>query len=70
MHFNAKGALLTAVVIVVLFGAIELYGLFGDWSILNPTVACQLLALTVAVTPMMYGLVWASHHSDDPHHSD
>jgi hypothetical protein len=70
MQLNAKGALLTAAAIVLLFGGIELYGLFGDWTILNPTVACQLLALTVAVTPMMYGMIWASHHSDGPHSKD
>jgi hypothetical protein len=70
MQLNAKGALLTAAAIVLLFGGIELYGLFGDWTILNPTVACQLLALTVAVTPMVYGMIWASHHSDGPHGSE
>lgn len=63
---NAKGALLTAVVTVVLFTVIELYGLFvvRDWSILNPTIVCQLLAITVAVTPMMYGMIYASQHKD------
>jgi len=64
--FNAKGALLTAVATVVLFAIIELYGLFvvKDWSIMNPTIVCQLLAITVAVTPMIYGMVYASHHDD------
>jgi hypothetical protein len=63
---NLKGVLVVAAAILVLFGAIELYGLavVGDWSIVNPTVVCQLLAITAAVAPMMYGLIFASHHRD------
>jgi hypothetical protein len=65
-HFNLKGAALIALTIVALFGAIEFYGLsvVGDWEILNPTIVCQLLAITVAVAPMIYGMVYASHHED------
>ncbi len=45
----------------------ELYGLSGggDRSIIKSTMVCQLLAITVAVAPMMYGLIWASHHDED-----
>jgi hypothetical protein len=65
-HVNLKGMLLIAAAILVLFGAIELYALqvFEDWSIVNPTVTCQLLAITLAVAPMMYGLIYASHQQD------
>ena len=66
MPLKAKAALATAIVIAVLFAGIEIYGLavLGDWTVVNPTVACQLLAITVAVTPMRYGMIYASHHSD------
>jgi hypothetical protein len=64
--FNAKGALLIVACIVLLFGGIELYGisLIGDWSILGSTVVWQLVAITAAVAPMMYGLLFASHHEE------
>jgi len=64
---NTRAILAIAAAIAVLFGAIELYGLsvVGDWTVLNPTVTCQLLAITIAVAPMMYGLIYASHHRED-----
>ena len=63
---NAKGALITAGGIFFLFGAIELYGVFavGDTSILIPTVICQLIALTIFVAPMIYGMVYASEDDE------
>ena len=65
-EFNNRGVLGICAVIVLLFGAIELYGVYvvGDWSIVVPTVVCQLLAITVAVAPMMYGFIYASGHDE------
>ena len=64
---NTKGALLVCLTIVLLFGGMELYGLKGggDRDIITPTIICQLLAITAAVAPMMYGFIWASHHEED-----
>ena len=63
---HVKGAVLVCVSILVLFGGMELYGVkvVGDSSVLMPTVVMQLLAITVAVAPMMYGLIYLSHHDD------
>jgi hypothetical protein len=64
---KTRAILVIAAAIAILFGAVELYGLsvVGDWTILNPTVSCQLLAITIAVAPMTYGLIYASHHQED-----
>jgi len=65
-EIKGKNAFLIALSIIVLFGAIELYGIsvVGDWSILRSTVVFQLIAITLAVAPMLYGLIYASHHED------
>lgn len=65
-NFNVKGAFLVVASILVLFGGIELYGLMlmDNWSILTSTVFWQLCGLTVAVAPMMYGLIFDSEHAD------
>lgn len=65
-EINNRGVYVICAVIVLLFGAIELYGVYivGDWSIVVPTVVCQLLALTIAVAPMMYGFIFASEHEE------
>ena len=62
-----KGALLIAIAIALLFGGIELYGIVigGDRDVVMPTIAWQLLAITLIVSPMIYGLVYASHHDED-----
>jgi hypothetical protein len=66
-NFNAKGALLIAGAVMALFGGIEIYGIsvVGDWSILRSTIVCQLVAITLAVAPMMYGLVFAAHEEGE-----
>ena len=64
--FQPKYAFLISAAIILLFGGIEVYGLMvvGDWSLLKATVPFQVIAITLAVAPMMYGLVFMSHHED------
>ena len=65
--FRVKSALLIAATIAILFASIEIYGIWigGDPDILTSTVLWQLLAITLIVSPMVYGLIYASHHDED-----
>ncbi|MEM7305372.1 MAG: hypothetical protein AAF682_01815 [Planctomycetota bacterium] len=65
--FNFKGALAIVVGIFVTFGLVELYGIStgGDWSVLVPTVLWQLVAITIIVTPMIYGLIYDSEADEE-----
>ena len=61
---NAKAAGFILLAVVALFGGMELYGVtvVGDWSIVFPTIVFQLVAITLIVAPMIYGVVCASQH--------
>jgi len=65
--FQPKYAFLISAGIILLFAGIEVYGLMvvGDWSLLKATVPFQVIAITLAVAPMMYGLMFMSESEED-----
>ena len=65
MKIDLKRALPIALIVAALFTTVELYGLagLGDWELaVVPTIAFELLAITLIVAPMVYGVMFNSEH--------
>ncbi len=64
---NKKAVVIIVAAVFGLFGVIELYGMsvVGDWSVLYPTMIFQLIAITVIVSPMVYGVVCTHEENEE-----
>lgn len=64
MKIETKRALPIVLIVGALFAAIEFYGLavLDGWDNVLPTVTFELLAITLIVAPMVYGVMFKAEH--------